>query len=80
MTMEKDLSRRNFLKGSIVGAGALTTGFGAGLVVPGVARAAIPTAFPYPFTKPSTTAGLIDVDYVTHRAYNGYLGAYAGGG
>ena len=28
-----NLSRRRFLKGSIIGAGALTTGFGTGLVL-----------------------------------------------
>lgn len=62
MKTEKDLSRRNFLKGSILGAGALTTGFGAGLVLPGKAHAA-PPALPLPFCldsggNPTTTPAL----------------------
>ena len=62
MKKDPDVSRRNFLKGSIIGAGALTAGFGAGLVLPGTVQAAPPT-LPLPFCRdlggnPSTTSGV----------------------
>ncbi len=49
---EPDVSRRNFLKGSIAGAGALTAGVGTGLFIPGTARAQAPT-LPLPYCKDS---------------------------
>jgi len=54
-----DLSRRNFLKGSVVGAGALTAGVGTGLFMPGTAQASLPS-LPLPYCidsagNPSTT-------------------------
>jgi hypothetical protein len=40
MKKDPNLSRRNFLKGTVMGAGALTAGFAGGLVLPGPAHAA----------------------------------------
>lgn len=37
-----DVNRRNFLKGSLIGAGALTVGVGTGLFMPTTAHAALP--------------------------------------
>jgi anaerobic selenocysteine-containing dehydrogenase len=53
MKKERDLSRRNFLKGSVVGAGALTAGFAGGLVLPGTAQASLPT-LPLPYCRDSS--------------------------
>lgn len=50
MKKESDLSRRNFLKGSIVGAGALTAGVATGLVLPGKAHATLPV-LPLPYCR-----------------------------
>ena len=52
MKKEADLSRRNFLKGSIIGAGALTAGFAGGLALPGAVHAAAPT-LPLPYCRDS---------------------------
>jgi anaerobic selenocysteine-containing dehydrogenase len=52
MKKDPDVSRRNFLKGSVMGAGALTAGLGAGLFVPGTARAQCPV-LPLPYCKDS---------------------------
>jgi len=52
MQKETDLSRRNFLKGSLMGAGALTAGMGAGLFVPGSAQASLPV-LPLPYCRDS---------------------------
>jgi anaerobic selenocysteine-containing dehydrogenase len=73
MKKEPDVSRRNFLKGTVMGAGALTAGFGAGLLTPVTAQGAM---LPYPFTKPGGSFPLLDVDDVTRYAYDGY---FAGG-
>lgn len=59
MKKEKDLSRRNFLKGAVVGAGTLTAGFAGGLALPGTAQASLPV-LPLPYCRdslgnPSTT-------------------------
>jgi hypothetical protein len=88
MKTEKDLSRRNFLKGSILGAGALTTGFGAGLVLPGKAHAA-PPVLPLPFCldsagNPSSTPNasnipVLDPDDVRVKAWYYYNPTSAGG-
>lgn len=50
MKKETDLSRRNFLKGTVMGAGALTVGAGAGLFTPGTAQASLP-ALPLPYCR-----------------------------
>jgi hypothetical protein len=60
MKREPDLSRRRFLKGSVLGAGALTAGFAGGLSLPGTAHASLPV-LPLPYAKdslgsPTTTA------------------------
>jgi hypothetical protein len=48
MKKDANLSRRNFLKGTVMGAGALTAGFSGGLVLPSPARAeAISLPLPY---------------------------------
>ncbi|MDY6837699.1 MAG: twin-arginine translocation signal domain-containing protein [Thermodesulfobacteriota bacterium] len=52
MKKETDLSRRKFLKGSVIGAGALTAGFAGGLGVPGTAHASLPV-LPLPYCKDS---------------------------
>jgi anaerobic selenocysteine-containing dehydrogenase len=53
MSKDGNLSRRNFLKGSLVGAGALTAGVGAGLFVPGTAQASLPV-LPLPYCRNSS--------------------------
>jgi len=79
MKKETDLSRRNFLKGTVMGAGALTAGFAGGLALPGQVHAA-PPGMPLPFCRdvsnnPCTTGGLsgnqavLDVDQVRVMAY-----------
>lgn len=63
---ETDLSRRSFLKGSIMGAGALTAGFGAGLITsPGTAHAALPGYLPMGVT--------LDVEEVRKLAWKHYF-------
>jgi hypothetical protein len=52
MKKDPNLSRRNFLKGTVMGAGALTAGVGAGLFVPGTARASLPV-LPLPYCRDS---------------------------
>jgi hypothetical protein len=52
MKEDPDLGRRKFLKGSLIGAGALATGFAGGLAVPGTAHASLP-ALPLPYCKDS---------------------------
>jgi hypothetical protein len=52
MKKETDLDRRKFLKGSVIGAGVLTTGFATGLSLPGKAHASLPT-LPLPYCKDS---------------------------
>ena len=47
-----DVSRRNFLKGSVAGAGVLTAGVGAGLFMPRTVQAAPPT-LPLPYCRDS---------------------------
>jgi len=79
MKKETDLSRRNFLKGSLIGAGALTAGFGAGLALPGAVHAAAP-GLPLPYCKdslgnPTTTPNatnqtVLDPDEIRVLAYN----------
>jgi hypothetical protein len=67
--MKKDpkLSRRNFLKGTVMGAGALTAGVAGGLALPGTARAAVPPSIPLPFcfapdgVTPTTTPNASNV-------------------
>ena len=59
MKKNPDVSRRNFLKTSVLGAGALTAGVGTGLFVPRTAHAAPPT-LPLPYCRdnlgnPTTT-------------------------
>jgi hypothetical protein len=68
MKKETDVSRRSFLKGTVMGAGALTAGFGAGLLTPGTAHAAPTLPLPYYY---------VDPDDVRKRAYDKY---FAGGG
>jgi hypothetical protein len=65
--MKKDpvLSRRKFLQGSVLGAGAVTAGFGAGLLSPGTAHAAAPT-LPLPYYY-------VDPDEVRKRAWQNYF-------
>lgn len=70
MKKETELSRRNFLKGSVLGAGALTVGVGSGLLMPGTARAAVPPTLPLPYYY-------VDPDDVRKRAYDSY---FSGGG
>jgi hypothetical protein len=53
MKKDPNVSRRNFLKGSLAGAGALTAGFGAGLTLPGKAHAATCPTLPLPYCKDS---------------------------
>jgi len=50
MKKDPNLSRRNFLKGSVMGAGALTAGFAGGLTLPGTAHASLPV-LPLPYAK-----------------------------
>jgi hypothetical protein len=52
MKKETDLSRRKFLKGTVMGAGALTVGAGAGLFMPGTAHAR-ELILPLPYCKDS---------------------------
>jgi len=52
MKKDADFSRRQFLKGSVIGAGALTAGFAGGLTLPGTAHASPPT-LPLPYCKDS---------------------------
>jgi anaerobic selenocysteine-containing dehydrogenase len=52
MKKDPNLSRRSFLKGSVMGAGALTAGVGAGLFVPSAAQASLPT-LPLPYCRDS---------------------------
>ena len=83
MKKETDFSRRNFLKGTVMGAGALTAGFGAGLVLPGTAHAAgAPPALPLPYCEdaygsPTSTPAtdnvtVLDVEEVRVRAWYAY--------
>lgn len=53
MKENRDLSRRKFLKGSLVGAGALTAGVGAGLFMPSKAHAGTPPTLPLPYCRDS---------------------------
>lgn len=50
MKEDANLSRRNFLKGTVMGAGALTAGVAGGLVLPAPAHAA-PISLPLPYCK-----------------------------
>jgi hypothetical protein len=52
MKKKTDLGRRNFLKGTVMGAGALTAGFAGGLGLPSTVHAAAPV-LPLPFCKDS---------------------------
>jgi hypothetical protein len=53
MKKDPNLSRRNFLKGTVMGAGALTAGFAGGLVLPGTAQASLPV-LPLPYCRDSS--------------------------
>jgi hypothetical protein len=55
LKMKKDpnVSRRNFLKGTVMGAGALTAGFAGGLALPGTGHAADCATLPLPYCKDS---------------------------
>ena len=53
MKKDPNLSRRNFLKGTVMGAGALTAGVAGGLVLPGTAHAKTPPSFPLPYCRDS---------------------------
>ena len=53
MKKDPNLNRRNFLKGTVMGAGALTAGFAGGLALPGTAHAATPPTLPLPYCKDS---------------------------
>jgi hypothetical protein len=53
MKRDPNLSRRNFLKGTVMGAGALTAGVAGGLTLPGTAHAATPPVLPLPYCKDS---------------------------
>ena len=78
MKKDPDVSRRNFLKGTVMGAGALTAGFAGGLVLPGKAHADCPT-LPLPYCKDSagnptntpspTNQTLLDPDEVRVRTW-----------
>lgn len=78
MKKDQDLSRRNFLKGSVLGAGALTVGIGAGLVMPGTAHAAV-LSLPLPYCRDSlgnptntpagTNTAVLDVDDVRLKTW-----------
>lgn len=78
MKNDSDLSRRKFLKGSLVGAGALTAGFGSGIFLPGAVHAAPPT-MPLPYCRDSannptntpagTNQAVLDPDQVRVMAY-----------
>ena len=80
MKKDPNLSRRNFLKGSLVGAGALTAGFAGGLALPGAVLAAAPTIpLPYcrdslgnPTNTPAATndVSFLDPEQVRVRAYH----------
>ena len=50
MKKDPNVSRRNFLKGTVAGAGVLTAGFAGGLALPGTAHASLPV-LPLPFAK-----------------------------
>jgi hypothetical protein len=52
MKKDPNLSRRNFLKGTVMGAGALTAGFAGGLALPGTVHAAAP-GMPLPYCRDS---------------------------
>jgi hypothetical protein len=52
MKRKTDVSRRRFLKTSVMGAGALTAGFAGGLTLPGTAHASLPV-LPLPYAKDS---------------------------
>ena len=52
MKKDPNLTRRNFLKGTVMGAGALTAGVGAGLFVPSTAHAR-ELILPLPYCKDS---------------------------
>jgi hypothetical protein len=81
MKKETDLSRRNFLKGTVMGAGALTAGFAGGLALPGTVHAGEP-ALPLPYCRdssgnPSTTpaatnAAVLDPEQVRVMAWYYY--------
>ena len=72
MKKDPNLSRRNFLKGGILGAGALTAGFGAGLLTPSPAHAALGYLSYHDAGSP-----VLDPDDVRKRAYYHY---FASGG
>ncbi len=81
MKKETDVSRRKFLKGSIIGAGALTAGVGTGLFLPSTAQAAPPVLpLPYcrdklgnPTTNPaSNNLAVLDPDDVRVKAWYYY--------
>ena len=77
-----DVTRRNFLKGSVIGAGAITAGVGTGLFMPGTVQAATAPTLPLPYCRdslgnPTTTpAGdnqtVLDPDDVRIRAWYNY--------
>jgi len=70
MTRDLDLSRRGFLKRSVVGAGALTAGFAGGLTLPQTAHAALGYL-------PADSSHLLDVNMVKKYAWYHY---HANGG
>ena len=82
MKRSPDVSRRNFLKGSVAGAGALTAGVGAGLFMPRTVQAATPPTLPLPYcrdasTNPTTSPAIdnqavLDPDDVRVRAWYYY--------
>jgi len=86
MKDDTDIGRRNFLKGSIAGAGALTAGFGGGLLLPETAHAATAPTLPLPYCRtsggtPTTTPAadnitVLDPDEVRVRAWYWYSTGY----
>jgi hypothetical protein len=87
MKKDPNLSRRNFLKGTVMGAGALTAGFAGGLVLPSPAHAAA-ISLPLPYCRdkdgnPTATAAadnqpVLDPDDV--RAMGWYYYTVGGNG
>jgi len=68
MKKETKLSRRNFLKGTVMGAGALTAG---SLIVPSTAHAAAPT-LPLPFDDGAGNP-VLDVGLVRKLGWKHYF-------
>ena len=72
MKKDPNLSRRNFLKGTVMGAGALAAGVGASsLITPSIAHAAAPS-LPLP-SDDGAGNPILDVDLVRKLAWKHYF-------